>query len=91
MPTKNAAAAWQKKEAIGCVKGASDWVVASQGRVVLIELKDEKDYERTVNALSDDQKKFWRSCGYAGVPYEPCWSIESVEAALIRHGLLAPA
>lgn len=79
--SKNFFAAWAKKEAIGCVSGAPDWVIAWQGGTLLVELKAKKTLASALKAMRDGQRDFAKQCNAAGVQYEVCISVEQV----IRH------
>lgn len=77
-PTKNFFAAWQKKEAIGCVSGAPDWVIAWQGGTLLVELKAKKTMKAALGAMRDGQRDFAKECDKFGVHYIVAISIEQV-------------
>jgi hypothetical protein len=85
-PTKNFFAAWQKKEAIGCVSGAPDWVITWQGGTLLVELKAKNTIESALKAMRDGQRDFALDCEKSGVKYEVHISISDVIRSLQRHG-----
>ncbi len=83
---KNGFAAWAKKEAIGCVSGAPDWVITWQGGTLLVELKAKKNMKAALGAMRDGQRDFAIACNKSGVQYEVCISIEQVIRHLQRLG-----
>lgn len=83
---KNRMAAWAIKEAIGCVSGAPDWVIAWQNGMLFVELKAEKTMPAALNAMRDGQRDFAMICDKYGIPYEVHISVEGVINSLKKHG-----
>lgn len=85
-PTKNFFAAWDKKEKMGCVSGAPDWVITWQGGTLFVELKAKKTMPAALNAMRDGQRDFAKDCNESGVQYEVCISVDQVIRHLQRLG-----
>ncbi len=85
-PSKNFFAAWDKKEKIGCVSGAPDWVIAWRDGTLLVELKAKKTMPAALNAMRDGQRNFAKDCNESGVEYEVCISVDQVICHLKRLG-----
>jgi hypothetical protein len=85
-PTKNFFAAWQKKEAIGCVSGAPDWVIIWQDGTLLVELKAKKTLALALKAMRNGQRDFALDCEKNSVKYEVHISVSDVIRSLQRHG-----
>ncbi len=85
-PTKNFAAAWAIKKAIGCVSGAPDWVIVWRGGVLLVELKAAKTQKAALNAMRDGQREFAMLCDKYEIAYEVHISVKSVIDSLRHRG-----
>ena len=84
--TKNFFAAWAKKEAIGCVSGAPDWVIVWPCGFLFVELKAAKTMKAALNSMREGQRDFAKECDALGVPYEVCISVEQVINSLKLRG-----
>lgn len=84
--SKNFFAAWDKKEKIGCVAGAPDWVISWQGGNLFVELKAKKTMPAALKAMRDGQRDFAKNCNESGVQYEVCISVAQVIHHLYRLG-----
>lgn len=87
-PYKNAAAAWKKKEKIGCVKGAPDWIILSEDKHLLLELKLAKTHKAALKKMSEAQKSVAMSCDNKKINYCLVWDYDSFIAALKKAGFI---
>jgi hypothetical protein len=69
----------RKANRLGRVKGAPDFVIATDNGVSFIELK--KDYQ---SKLSPAQKCMMKRCKEINMPYEVVHSLDELDAALSR-------
>jgi len=84
----NAFAAWNKKEAIGCLSGAPDWVIVASDVTLLIELKAAKTLKSAIGKMRKAQSDFAKECDKKQIYYKIVYDKESFQAALTDSGIL---
>lgn len=72
----------QLMKALGKIKGAPDYIIAKDGRVLFLEMKAAKGRQ------SDEQKFFGQWSAYAGISYEIAYSFQEAEAILKKHNFI---
>lgn len=72
---------FQKRNRIGVMKGADDWVFWWEGGATKIELKP-----NPTKKLSPEQVEYMTRCFEKNIPYNVCYTVAEVEAVLIEAG-----
>lgn len=75
------AATAARLKGMGVMPGAPDLVLLYAGRALCIEIKAADGRQ------SETQRVFEAKCGYQGVPYEICRSLDDVRDVVRRHGV----
>ena len=79
---------WKKKEAMGCLAGASDWVVIASHSSCLMELKHAKTMKAAIKKLRKSQADFALDCERKGVNRYTVFDKDSFIFALKHSGVL---
>lgn len=72
----------KRKQALGMINGAPDFVVTNGAKTVFIELKTDKGRQ------TESQKMFEKWCCKCGITYEICRSVDDVSLVLVESGLM---
>lgn len=72
----------KRKQGLGMINGAPDFVVTNGEKTVFIELKTDKGRQ------AETQKLFEKWCSKHGITYEICRSVDDVSLVLRESGLL---
>jgi hypothetical protein len=72
---------------MGCVAGATDWVIISENASLLLELKHAKTLKSAIGKMRDSQKDFAKLCEDKNVHYAIAWDQDSFVEALHKSGI----